>query len=98
MPDAKVVLYKKIYKTLREPDYKGAYSSGRDYAEFVSEEKLFWLERGKPLKELRNKKIFLEQFPEHEDALAKFVKKEKIDFKDENDLRQLFGYLNELLS
>jgi hypothetical protein len=94
----KVVLYKKIYKTLVEPDYKGAYSAGRDYAEFLQEEKLFFMVDGEPLKELKNRKAFLSTFPDQEEALEKFIRKEKTDFKDEQDLRDLFAYLNQILA
>jgi hypothetical protein len=96
VPDAKVGLYKKVYKILVEPDYKGAYSTGRNYAEFISEEKFFCVVPGKGMKELKSKKNLLEEFPDHKDALNQFIKKEKIDFKNQNDLKNLFVYLNKL--
>jgi len=91
-----ILFYKRVYKTLAEPSYKGAYSVGRDYAEFVPEQKYFFLEKGWQLKEFKNRKSFVEQFPDHEEALESFIKKEKIDFKNDDDLRRLFKYLNEI--
>lgn len=95
--EKKVILYKKVYKKLIEPDYRGAYSQGRDYAELVTEQKYMFLDAGKKrLMELKSKKLFSEDFPENKDMLDAHVKKEKIDFKKEEDLKQLFKYLNEI--
>jgi hypothetical protein len=92
----KVGFYKKIYKELKEPDYKGAYSQGREYSEFISRHKYFVHEKGKKLSEFKNRKTFLQHFPEQEKALEDFIRREKIDFKEEADLKKLFLYLNEI--
>ncbi|WP_254169539.1 hypothetical protein [Chryseosolibacter histidini] len=93
---SKVGFYKKYYRELQQPDYKGAYSQGRDYAEFIARHKYFIHQKGKKLIEFKNRKTFLENFPEHEEKLETFIKQEKTDFKDEADLRKLFLYLNEI--
>lgn len=92
----KIGFYKKIYRELKEPDYKGAYSQGRDYAEFIPRHKYFIHEKGKKLIEFRNRKTFLENFPAHQEQLEAFIKRERTDFKDEADLKKLFLYLNEI--
>lgn len=93
----KVILYKKVYKKLIEPDYRGAYSQGRDYAEFVTEQKYLFIHEGltRP-QELKNKKLFSDDFPEYKDKLDAYIKQQKIDFKKEEDVKQLFKYLNEI--
>ena len=63
----------------------------------VQEEKLFFIVEGQPLKELKNRKALLAQFPDHEESLEKYMKKQKTDFKDDQDLRDLFAYLNTIL-
>jgi hypothetical protein len=93
----KVVLYKKISKTLLEPNFKGAYSAGRDYAEFVQAAKYFVWQKGNPPREFKNKKSFLKYFPDNK-PLAQFIKTEKIDFKNEADLKRIFNYLEESLN
>lgn len=94
---SKAGFYKKCYKELREPDYKGAYSQGRNYAEFIPAYKYFVHVKGKKLTEFKNRKTFLQHFPEQEQALEDFIGREDIDFKDESDLNRLFTYLNETL-
>ena len=90
-----VRLYKQIYKRLIEPDYKGAYSTGRDYAEFVTEQKFLVLKEG-VLTEIKNKKSINEIFPSQREATEHFIKAQKISFKDENDLLKLVGYVDEI--
>lgn len=55
-------------------------------------------ENGKLLKEFKNRKSFLEFFPEKESELEQFIKREKIDFKNATDLLRLFQYLDQLLT
>jgi hypothetical protein len=94
--DGMYMLYIKNYKDLIEPNYQGAYSAGRNYSELVPAKKYFIQEAGKPLKEFKNRKTFLQQFPNQSEKLEEFIKREKIDFKTEEDLKKLFSYLNEI--
>lgn len=90
----KVGLYKKMSKVLIEPTYQGAYSPGKNYAEFVEEQKLMVYQPGRPLGEFKNKNSFLAQFPDHRPAIASYCKENKIDFKNEDSLKKLIGYIN----
>jgi hypothetical protein len=89
-------LYKRSYKILREPDNKGAYNAGKDYAEFIPESKYFIQEKDQTFKEFKTKKSFLQLFPENKNALESFIKQEKIDFKRDEDLVRLIDYLSEI--
>lgn len=92
-----IVLYKKVYKKLIEPDYRGAYAQGREYSELVTEHKYLFSDDGKKrVKEVKNKKSFSDDFPDSKELIDTFIKKKRIDFKTEEDLKQLFEYLNEI--
>ena len=45
---------------------------------------------------LSNKKSFLDMFPDKTDVLKKYLKKNKINFKDQKDLVKLISYTNTL--
>lgn len=93
----KVSLYAK--KEVRYiPPRKGAAMDGKDLpAEFRRTPDTFYLKVGDgKLEEIRNIKSMIALFPDKQDELSKFVKKEKISTRNEDELRQLMKYYNEL--
>jgi hypothetical protein len=91
-------LYKKHYKTLQEPTYTGAYSTGQTNSELIDNKKYVAWSTGKQLTEFKTKKQLLQYLPEYKSDLEKFIKQEKIDFKIEADLIKLFGEIDRLAS
>jgi hypothetical protein len=87
-------LVKKHKKILLEPSYKGAYSAGREYAEFINENKKFVLLSDNQPKEFKNRKTLIEILPDKKDQIEKYCKQNKVDFKKEDDLLYLFVNLN----
>jgi hypothetical protein len=84
-------------KKLIKADYKGAYSAGRPYDEFVNETTYYIQKPDKSLKKLKlNRKAILEVFTTHQDKLKSFSAKENIDFKNEQDIIKLFQFHNSL--
>ena len=91
-------LYKKHYKTLQEPTYTGAYSSGQTGSELIDNKKYLAWSTGKQLSEFKTKKQLLQYLPEYKADLDKFIKQENIDFKNEADMIKLFGEIDKLAS
>jgi hypothetical protein len=91
-----ISLYKKHVRSLEQPTYNGAYSTGKQYAELVPVSKYFVRDGTFRPREFKNKKTFLELFPNEEVQLNKFIKEKKIDFKKEQDLISLVTYLDKV--
>lgn len=93
----KVSLYAK--KEVRYiPARKGASMDGKDLpAEFRRTPDTYYLKVGDgKLEEIKNIKSMIALFPDKQDELSKFAKKEKISTRDEAELLQLMKYYNEL--
>lgn len=57
---------------------------------------IFWVKKDGSMLDFRTKKQFLKVFQDHEDELKSFIKKNKIDFKDQRDLVKLLKYCNQI--
>jgi hypothetical protein len=84
-------------KTIIKADYKGAYSTGRAYDEWVDETSYYLLLSDRKLVRIKlNKKSIMDSFPAHQAQLKAFAQKENIDFKSESDVGKLVAYVNTL--
>ena len=90
-------VYKRIYKTVSQPP-TDQYIPDRSYAEIKRKEQLVLVGKGIALTEFRNKKTLLSHFPAQQSALEKYIKAEKIDFKDDADLTKLFYFIDQQLN
>jgi hypothetical protein len=92
-----VKLYKKLFTTIQEPTYTGAYSLGKQHAELVPGFTYYIQEGTFRPKEFKNKKMFLDLFPDEEQQqLSAFIKEKKTDFKDDQEVIALIEYANNL--
>jgi hypothetical protein len=91
-------LYKRYGKEFVRANYEGAYSADRTYDEFADKSSLYLSLHNDPaLKKLKkSKKQILGLFPEAEDELSAFIKAEKLDMKNEEDLVKLLKYHDSL--
>lgn len=80
------------------PGRKGGALDGTDQpAEFKRTPDNYFIKVGEgKLIEVKNIKSMIESFPDKQDELTQFAKKEKISPRDEDELRQLVKYYNEL--
>jgi len=91
----KSFLFKHISKYMKEADYKGAYSSNKAYDELV-ENKPVYLYSGEQYIQVKlSKKGFQKLFEDNDNALE-YIKKEKLNFKNENSAIRLLTYLDSL--
>lgn len=85
-------------KKLIKANYKGAYSTGQPYDEFI-DETIYYIQKPdkKSIQRVKlNRKAILNEFTSHQDKLQAFITKENIDFKNEQDIVKLFQYHNSL--
>ncbi len=80
------------------PALKGRALDGGDQpAEFRRLPDVYYVKVGdQPLTEVKSLKALLAAFPDKNEELSSYAKKEKISFKDEGELKQLVSYYNSL--
>lgn len=94
-----IQLLKKNMKIFKEASYQGAYSAGREYDEFIDDEKYYVLVDGKPLTEFRNKKSLQQSIPaDNAGEIDSYIKKNNLNLKEEQHLVMLFRYLNDVIT
>ncbi len=93
-----ISLYCKIGKTIKKADYGGAYNTSETrHDEFVTVNTYFILKGDSDPQEIQNsKKDILKAFPEFEDELSDYLKRNKINFNDYNQMKLMFTYINKL--
>jgi hypothetical protein len=93
-----ISLYCRISKTYNKAELGGAYripDSRSD--EFVTVNTYYVTKGSDHLQEIRKSKNgILEAFPGHEEQLSAYLKKNKIDFKDYNQMKLVVIYVNSL--
>ena len=96
--DGRSKVLRKREKILKKPsDNSQAYSSGAQYAKYVSDYSVFlWLKDSKPVKLPGNKKTLLELFDPYAPAMETFIKKNKLKFKNELDLAKIVQHYDSL--
>jgi hypothetical protein len=94
-----IQLVKKNIKIFKEASYQGAYSAGREYDEFIDDEKYYVAAEGRPLTEFRNKKSLQQLVPaEYTADIDQYIKKNSLNLKEEQHLVMLFRYLNDIVT
>lgn len=93
-----ITLYCKISKTIKKADYGGAYNATETrYDEFLTVNTYFIITGNREPREFKSsKKGVLKALPEFEEQLSSYLKKNKINFNDYNQMKGLFTYINEL--
>ncbi|MBL7856875.1 MAG: hypothetical protein JNM57_04235 [Cyclobacteriaceae bacterium] len=94
---APVALYKRVVKTVLAPDYTGAFSAHRNYAEFIQAQSYFVRKGDQKIVEIKNKKDVNQLFPELADKLKVFYKENQFDAKREDHLVALVVFINAAL-
>ena len=95
LADGKNKLLKHTSKTISGPTNTGAYSSGRFNSEFIEKSKLYLKKESGELVELKNKKLLVAQFPDHEEKISAFIKNNRLGMK-EGELAKVVDYINTL--
>lgn len=93
-----ISLFCHVGKTIKKADIGGAYNtSERRYDEFMPLN-IYYLAKGKGvLQELqKSKKGILQSFPEFDEQLSSYLKKNKIDFNNYDQVKALVLYVNSL--
>ncbi|MFD0998823.1 hypothetical protein ACFQ21_05870 [Ohtaekwangia kribbensis] len=94
-----IQLLKKNIKIFKEASYQGAYSAGREFDEFIDDEKYYVTAEGKPLTEFKNKKSLQQIVPsEYTDEIDQYIRKNNLNLKEEQHLVMLFRYLNDIVT
>ena len=89
-------LFKRHYQVLRLPK-KARTSLEKDIPAKLSNYEHYYVEQNEAFKEVEmHRKKIVEAFPDHSSEAKKFIKKEKLRFKDEGDLIKLGDYLSSL--
>ncbi|MBD3749553.1 MAG: hypothetical protein IE931_08660 [Sphingobacteriales bacterium] len=91
--DGKTKLLKKATKTVLE---NRPYNSATVERTFLDTVEYFTLQDGKTIKIRPSKKVLLELFGEKSNPMGDYLKKEKIDFKNDDDLIKVFKYYDSL--
>ena len=93
-----ISLYCRISKTIKRAEIGGAYRiSDSRSDEFVTVNTYYVSKRsGEPQEIQKGKKGILQAFPEFENELSVYLKKNKIDFKDHEEMKLMILYINSL--
>jgi hypothetical protein len=94
--NGRFILYKLTTKILKKPQNTGEpFSNGKTYSELVAQVKYFWQKESGPLVEIKNKKTLLSDLQEASKIdYSDYVKKSKVDVKEEVGLKLLFIHVN----
>ena len=92
------MVYKRYQKEFVRANYEGGYSADRKYDEFADKSDLYISRQNdeKFYKVKKSKKQILEAFPGTEDEISSYIKAEKLDLKDEEDVIKLLKYYDSL--
>jgi hypothetical protein len=93
-----ISLFCRVNKTIKKADFGGAYRIDETkHDEFVASN-IYYIAKGKAeLLELqKNKKDVFRMFPEFKDQLTVYLKQNKVDYKDQEEMRALIKYINTL--
>jgi hypothetical protein len=82
-------------KVLLQADFQGAYSSNRKYDEFDHQVSYFYLQGEQRIPFKFNQSALKKAFPKKADAIAKFTKQNKTDFKNDADCIMLLQFIDQ---
>jgi hypothetical protein len=90
-------LYKYFHKSFQKADYTGAYSQDRRYDEYIDNHAWYIQLSGEEIQRLKpKKKAILQVLEPEKEEIGKFLKKEKLDLKSDQDLVRLVKLYDEL--
>lgn len=92
-----ISLFLRKTKDYKEPVQAKTSFHKNEPAAFIDSESYYFKKSNEMTSLSQNKKKILQQFPEQEDELNSYLKKEKINLKSEKDLIKLFSYLDSVL-
>jgi hypothetical protein len=98
------VLYKgetmlllKYKKQFIQADYKGAYSSGNKYDEYLDDKEYYLVKDNDTVRKIKlNRKSVLKALEDHQPALEEYASINKIDFTDPEDIIKLLSFYDSL--
>jgi len=92
------MVYKRYQKEFIRANYEGGYSADRKYDEFADKSDLYISRQNdeKFYKVKKSKKQILVAFPGTEDEISSYIKAQKLDLKDEEDVIKLLKYYDSL--
>ena len=92
------MVYKRYEKEFVRANYEGGYSADRKYDEFADKSSLYISRQNdeKYYQVKKSKKQILEAFPGVEDEISSYIKSEKLDLKDEEDVVKLLKHYDSL--
>jgi hypothetical protein len=93
-----ISMFCRVGKTVKKAEIGGAYNtSEKRYDEFVTVNTYYVVKEKDGLQEIqKNKKGILQAFPEFDEQLSAYLKKNKIDFNDYAQMKLLMLYVNTL--
>ena len=90
-------LYKRHFREFKKADYGGAYSADRRFDEYIDLHDYYLSLNGGDVIPLKpKKKNLLNIMYPHGEEIEKFLKSEKIDLKNDNDLEKVVRYFDSL--
>lgn len=93
----KIDFLKQYVKMLREADYQGAYNADRPYDEFVEGDSYFLrLKSGEMEKIKLNRNNIIKSFPDKQQELKSYAKKNDMKLNNEQDVIKLIKYYKTL--
>ena len=96
LEDGKLQLLKRFEVSLKKAEPAQAYSDPKP-AEFIKKQPTYFIiSNGNQIAEVRNEKDILELLPDQKETVSKYIKKNKLKVKREEDLRQVIVYYNSL--
>ncbi len=90
-----VILYKKIEKEIKEAPKNNGYNASTGKDEFF-ERRTYYVLANKQVVPVQGKKEYLALFPNNNDAIETFIKKNKVKFKKDEKMIDLVEYTNSL--
>ena len=92
----KSILFKRYLKEFIEADYTGPYNANRRYDEYIDKEKYYIKLPDKEIFQIKSRgKSIKEIFGDQYSLIRDFIKKEKINLKDDNDLVRLIKFYDD---
>ena len=91
-------IYKIYKKEFLAANYEGGYSADRKYDEFVDKYDLVFRKQNEDIlyKVKNSKKYMVEAFEDQSDKISDFINKNKLKFKDDQDMVRLMEYYDSL--
>lgn len=93
-----ISLFCRVSKTIRKAEIGGTYKIDQNNSdEFITSNNYYIAKGGGELQELqKNKKDLLKAFPEYRDQVSAYLKKNKIDFNNYDQMKLVIAYVNSL--